>query len=82
MSEGTKADVERKLLILNQQIFAITSRYHISSVEEMQLRYENGTLKEANSWDDFQTLDHLEYQRDQLLHLSGESYLEIVTSND
>ena len=36
--------------------------------------YENGTLKEVNSWDDFQKLDHLEYQRDQLLHLTEESY--------
>ena len=67
MIAGMKAVVERTLLELNTQIFEITNRYQVSSVEEMEAQYERGQLKEADSWDDFQRLDHLEYRRDQLL---------------
>ena len=59
--------VSKELLELNTQIFEITNRYQVASVEEMEALYERGQLKEADSWDDFQRLDHLEYRRDQLL---------------
>jgi len=41
----------------------------ISSGEEMESRYRDGSLDEADSWRDFQLLDHLEYKRDRLLQL-------------
>lgn len=69
MIEGMKAIVERKLLELNTQIFEISNRYQVTSVVEMEKQYEQGILKEADSWDDFQRLDHLEYRRDQLMQL-------------
>jgi len=69
MIEGMKAIVERKLLGLNTQIFEITNRHRVTSVVEMEEQYARGILKEADSWDDFQRLDHLEYRRDQLLQL-------------
>lgn len=59
--------MSKELLELNTQIFEITNRYQVASVEEMEAQYERGQLKEADSWDDFQRLDHLEYRRDQLL---------------
>ncbi len=59
--------VSKELMELNTQIFEITNRYQVASVEEMEAQYELGQLKEADSWDDFQRLDHLEYRRDQLL---------------
>ena len=69
MIEGMKAVVERKLLEINAQIFDITQRHHVASAEEMDAHYRSGKLKEIDSWDDFQRLDHLEYRRDQLVHL-------------
>ncbi|MFH1926576.1 MAG: hypothetical protein ABIK79_00175 [Chloroflexota bacterium] len=40
-----------------------------SSVEGMEARYRQGTLEEADSWQDLQRLDHLDYKRDRLLQL-------------
>lgn len=62
--EGMHALLERRILDLNAQILEITSRYQVSSVEEMEARYEEGSLSEIGSWEDFQRLDHLEYDRD------------------
>ena len=41
------------------------------SVEEMEARYQDGSLEEADSWRDLQRLDRLEYRRDRLQHLLG-----------
>ncbi len=41
----------------------------MSGVEDMETRYKNGTIEEAESWRDLQRLDHLEYRRDRLIAL-------------
>jgi hypothetical protein len=51
------------------EIFAITGRYQVNSVEEMEEQYTAGQIDEAASWQDFQRLDYLEYKRDQLVSL-------------
>jgi len=61
--------LKRQLREIKAQIFEITGRYGISSVEEMEACYREGTLEEAESWRDLQRLDHLEYKRDRLLQL-------------
>ncbi|MFH1926577.1 MAG: hypothetical protein ABIK79_00180 [Chloroflexota bacterium] len=61
--------LERQLREVKVCIFEITGRYGVSSVEEMEARYRQGTLEEADSWQDLQRLDHLEYKRDRLLQL-------------
>jgi hypothetical protein len=43
-----------------------------ASVEEMETKYREGTLGEADSWQDFQRLDHLGYKRDRLTRLLQE----------
>lgn len=63
--------LERQLRQVKAQIFEITSRYGVSSVEEMEARYREGTLEEADSWRDLQQLDHLEFERDRLQELLG-----------
>jgi hypothetical protein len=67
--DGVAVLLEQKLLQVNAQILEITTRYNVSSVEEMDQRYQDGTLSEIGSWKDFQRLDHLEYDRDQVHQL-------------
>lgn len=67
--EGIEALLEHRLLQLNSQVIALTDKYGVKSVTEMDKRYQDGTLSEANSWEDFQTLDHLEYDRDRVVEL-------------
>ena len=69
LRQGLRAFLERQLREVKAQIFEITGRYGVSSVEEMEARYRKGTLEEADSWRDLQRLDHLEYKRDRLLQL-------------
>lgn len=67
--DGVAVLLEQKLLQVNAQILEITSRYNVSSVMEMDQRYQDGTLSEIGSWEDFQRLDHLEYDRSQVEEL-------------
>ena len=62
--EGLHSILERKLRLVQTEIFEITSRYNISNTEEMEAHYQDGTLEEADTWQDLQRLDHLEYKRD------------------
>lgn len=66
LEQSLKSFLERQLRQLEAEIFHISGKYGVSSVEEMEARYREGTLEEADSWEDFQRLDHLEYQRDRL----------------
>jgi len=69
LKQGVRALLERRLREIKAQIFEIQSRYGVSSVQDMETRYREGTLEEADSWRDWQRLDHLEYKRDRLLQL-------------
>ncbi len=69
LKQGLRSFLERHLREVRAEIFEISGRYGVSSVEEMESRYREGTLEEANSWGDLQRLDHLEHKRDQLLKL-------------
>ncbi len=69
LRQGLRVFLERQLRAVKAEIFEIHGRYGISSVEEMETRYRDGTLEEADSWRDLQRLDHLEYKRDRLLQL-------------
>jgi hypothetical protein len=56
-----------KLRIIDAEIFEICGQYNVANVEEMDERYQKGTLDEENSWRDLQRLDHLEYKHEELL---------------
>jgi hypothetical protein len=73
LKQGLRSFLERQLREVKAEIFEISGRYGMSSVTEVDARYWNGTLEEANSWRDVQRLDHLEHKRDCLLQL-----LEVV----
>lgn len=69
LRQGVRALLERRLRDVETQIFELTGRYGVSSVEGMEEQYREGTLEEADSWRDLQRLDHLEYKRDRLQEL-------------
>ncbi len=69
LRQGLRTLLEHQLRQVRAEIFQIIGRYGVSSVEDMEARYRNGTLEEADSWRDLQRLDHLEYKRDRLLKL-------------
>jgi len=69
LRQGIRLLLERRLRDIKTQIFELTGRYGVSSVEGMEARYREGTLEEADSWRDLQRLDHLEYKRDRLQEL-------------
>lgn len=64
--EGLKIFLERKLREIKTEIFRITGKYNISSVEEFDKLYKRGELEEKDSWNDYQKLDHLEFKRDEI----------------
>jgi hypothetical protein len=73
LKQGLRSFLERQLREVKAEIFEISGRHGVSSVIEMDARYRDGTLEEADSWRDLQRLDHLEHKRDSLLQL-----LEVV----
>ncbi|BCV21989.1 hypothetical protein [Moorella sp. Hama-1] len=72
VEQGIRAFLEKHLRATKAEIFHITGKYGIKSVEEMEARYATGTLEEKGTWEDFQRLDHLEYKKEQLEKLLGE----------
>ena len=72
LEESLQALLERQLRQVKAEILQIAGKYGVSSVEEMEARYREGTLEEADSWRDLQRLDHLEYKRDRLTQLLQE----------
>lgn len=61
--------LEQRLRQVKAEIFAITGKYEVASVSEMDAQYQRGDLSEIDSWHDYQKLDHLEFKRDRLLEL-------------
>ena len=71
LRQGLRSYLERQLRTVKAEIFEIYGRYGVHSVDDMESRYRDGTLEEAESWRDLQRLDQLEYKRDRLLELLG-----------
>jgi len=69
VKQGLRSFLESQLREVKAEIFELSGRYGVSSVEEMEARYRDGTLEEADSWRDLQRLDHLEYKQDRLVQL-------------
>ena len=69
LRQGLHGFLAHQLRAVKAEIFEISGRYGVSSVAEMEARYQDGTLEEADSWRDLQRLDHLEYTRDRLVQL-------------
>ncbi|MBE0478888.1 hypothetical protein IBX65_07215 [Candidatus Aerophobetes bacterium] len=66
IEESLKVFLERKLREIKTEIFKITGKYKISSVEQLEELYKKGAIEEEETWQDLQRLDHLEFKRDEL----------------
>ncbi|MBN1486328.1 MAG: hypothetical protein JW981_01725 [Anaerolineae bacterium] len=66
VKQALHALIQQYIREINAKILQITGHYDVTSVAEMEARYETGDLEEADSWRDLQQLDHLEYKRDRL----------------
>jgi hypothetical protein len=55
LRQGLRVLLERQLREIKTQIFEIAGRYGVASVEEMEAGYADGTLEEADSWQDLAT---------------------------
>lgn len=71
LRDSLRSLLEHRLRHVRAEIFAITGKYEVSSVDEMDSQLQAGDLDEAESWQDFQKLDHLEYKRDRLIEMLG-----------
>jgi len=72
IKEGLKVFLEKKLREIKTEIFRITGKYKISSVEEFEELYKGGQIEEKGSLNDYQKLDHLEFKRDEIEKLLHE----------
>ena len=72
IKEGLKIFLERKLREIKTEIFRITGKYKISSIEELEGLYKRGEIEEKDSLNGYQKLDHLEFKRDQIKRLLHE----------
>ena len=59
--------LDQRFREVEERFFEITKRYGISGIHEVDARYQDGSIAEADSWQDYQELDHLEYKRDVLM---------------
>jgi hypothetical protein len=72
IEKSLKIFLERKVREIKTEIFKITGKYNISSVEELEELYKKGEIEEKDSCQDLQKLDHLEFKRDELEKLLKE----------
>ena len=70
--ESMRAYLQHHLREVQADIVHICNKYGVHSAEEMEARYQEGTLPEAGTWEDFFRLDHLEANRNEFLSLLRE----------
>jgi hypothetical protein len=72
LKESLQIFLEKKLREIKTEIFKITGKYKISSIEEFEELYKKGKTEEKDSLGDYQKLDHLEFKRDEIEKLLQE----------
>ena len=70
--ESLRVYLQQRLREVRADIVHLGNKYGVQSAAEMEVRYRDGTLPEAGTWEDFFRLDHLEAKRDELLGLLQE----------
>ena len=56
LKESLTIFLERKLREIGTEIFKLTAKYNISSVEELEELYKKGEVEEKDSWNDFRSV--------------------------
>ena len=72
LKKSLKFFIENKLREIKTEIFVISGKYNVSSIEDFDELYKRGKVEEKDSWIDFQNLDHLEFKKDGIIKLIHE----------
>jgi len=54
------------------ELFNLTRKYGVSSIEDFEEEYKRGNIEEEGTWEDFFRLDHLEAERESTREALGE----------
>ncbi len=65
--DALKLWLERKLRLIEAEIFEILSKYHVKSVDEFERRIARGDVAEHPGWEDLIALERLTEERKKIL---------------
>ena len=72
IKQSLKVFMEKRLREIKTEVFRLTGKYSVSSVNELEELYKKGEVEEKDSWRDYQKLDHLEYKKVEIEKLLDE----------
>lgn len=64
--EGIKAYLKQRLRDIDVEIYKIVKKYGIKDIFDMDEKLKEGKFEEENVREDYQRLDHLEFERDKI----------------
>jgi hypothetical protein len=64
--ESLRLYLERKLRLVESELFTLAQRYGVKSIAEMDAVIQAGQFHEAETFEDYFRLDYLESERDTL----------------
>ena len=64
--ESLETYLHIRLKRCESELFNLTRKYGVSSIEDFGKEYRIGTIEEDGTWEDFLRLDHLESERESL----------------
>lgn len=64
--ESLKTYLHIRLKHCESELFNLTKKYGVSSIEDFEEEYKRGNIAEENTREDFFRLDHLEAKRDSI----------------
>jgi hypothetical protein len=70
--KGIKSFLESQLDLIKTKLSRLHVKYKVNSVEEFEKQYENGSVEEAQSLEDFQEMDRLEYRKEKIEQMLDE----------
>jgi hypothetical protein len=64
--ESLETYLHIRLKRCESELFNLTRKYGVSSIEDFEEDYRRGSIEEEGTWEDFFRLDHLEAKRESL----------------
>ena len=70
--ESLKTYLHIRLKRCESELFNLTRKYGVSSIEDFEDEYRRGNIEEEGTWADFFRMDHLEAKRESIMGALGE----------
>lgn len=70
--EGLKLYLEKKLRVVESELFLLTHRYGVRDVTELDEMIKQGKFHEDEAFEDYFDFDYLEHEREKLLQVLEE----------